>query len=116
MSFRIYLKERLKSKKEIALFFNGISSVLRIGGRNYTLLCLKNKSPYSRFAVSVKKGRGVNAADRNKSKRIVREIFRKNKDFITKGFDYFIIVKKIDIPSFQTSENELISLFSKVLK
>lgn len=116
MSFRIYLKERLKRKKDIALFFNGNDSVFKTGGKNYTLLCLKNKYPYSRFAVSVKKSKDNNAANRNRSKRIVREIFRKNKAFIAKGFDYFIIVKKIDILSFQSSENELMLLFKKVLK
>ncbi|WP_096737740.1 ribonuclease P protein component [Brachyspira sp. G79] len=114
---KLYSKERLKHRNDISAFFNKNSSVKRISNSNYTVLLLKNNRLYCRFAVAIKKNK-TNSVGRNRVKRIVREIFRSQKDQIPAGYDYFIIINKFDScysPSFNDCKKNLIKLFQKVL-
>ncbi|WP_157154326.1 ribonuclease P protein component [Brachyspira murdochii] len=114
---KLYSKERLKHRNDISAFFNKDNIVKRMGNFRYTLLVLKNNRLYCRFAVAIKKNK-TNSVGRNRVKRIVREIFRSQKDKIPAGYDYFIIVNKFDSyysPSFSDCKRDLIKLFQKVL-
>lgn len=114
---KLYSKERLKHRNDISVFFNKNNSVKRISNSNYTLLLLRNNRLYCRFAVTIKKNK-TNSVGRNRVKRIVREIFRIDKDKIPTGYDYFIIINKFDSyysPSFNDCKRDLIKLFQKVL-
>lgn len=76
------------------------------------ILGLKNNRSYSRFAVSMKRNKS-NAVNRNREKRIVREIYRTEKSKIPKGFDYFIIVKRKNNRSFEYCKRDLLELFKR---
>ena len=90
ISFKLYRKEKLKSKKDIICFFkkNDNSNLMRYSNYLYTILALQNNRSYSRFVVTIKKNK-VNAVKRNRAKRIVREIYRIEKNNIPVGYDYF---------------------------
>ncbi|CRF34911.1 hypothetical protein BRSU_2328 [Brachyspira suanatina] len=116
-SLKLYSKERLKHRSDISAFFNNSSSVKRIYNSKYTVLLLENNRSYSRFAVTIKKNK-TNSVGRNRVKRIVREIYRTQKDKIPVGYDYFIIVNRFDsykLPSFDDYKKDLLKLFQKVL-
>ena len=51
----------------------------------------ENNYDYSRLAISVGKKCG-NAVQRNRCKRLLREVFRQNQDNIPKGFDYLLMI------------------------
>ena len=113
---KLYSKERLKHKSDISAFFNKNNSVQKISNFQYTILLLKNNRSYSRFAVTIKKNK-TNSAGRNRAKRIVKEIYRTQKDKIPMGYDYFIIINKFDsyyYPSFYDCRRNLLKLFQKV--
>lgn len=113
---KLYSKERLKHRNDISVFFDKNNSIRRIYNSRYTILLLKNNLLYSRFAVTIKKNR-TNSVCRNKVKRIVREIYRTQKDKIPIGYDYFIIVNRFDnykFPLFNDCKRDLLKLFQKV--
>ncbi|WP_295155033.1 ribonuclease P protein component [uncultured Brachyspira sp.] len=116
LSLKLHIKERLKQRNDISAFFDNRSNVKRVFNSKYTILILKNNRLYSRFAVAIKKNK-TNAVGRNKAKRIVKEIYRTQKDKIPAGYDYFIIVNKFDsykFPSFNDCKRDLLKLFQKV--
>lgn len=116
-SLKLYNKERLKHKNDISAFFSNSSSVKRVYNYQYTMLLLENNRSYSRFAVTIKKNK-TNSVGRNRAKRIVREIYRTQKDKIPAGYDYFIIINRFDsykLPSFNDCKRDLLKLFQKVL-
>ncbi len=76
------------------------------------ILGLKNNRSYSRFAVSMKRNK-TNAVNRNREKRVVREIYRTEKSKIPIGFDYFIIVKRKNNRSFEDCKKDLLELFKR---
>ncbi|WP_300366779.1 ribonuclease P protein component [Brachyspira sp.] len=115
-SSKLYIKERLKQRNDISAFFNNHSEVKRIYNSKYTILILKNNRSYSRFGVTIKKNK-TNSVGRNKAKRIIKEIYRTQKDKIPVGYDYFIIVNRFDsykFPSFSDCKRDLLKLFQKV--
>jgi len=112
---KLYIKERIKNRSDISKFFKSNLSVSKFYGGYFSLFVLRNKFDYSRFAVSIKSS-SCNAVKRNRAKRIMREIFRNNKQVIPKGFDYFIFMKKPSSVSFKVKEKDLMSLFERVIK
>lgn len=112
VSYRLYVKERLKHRSDIDSFFTRRDNVIRLSGLFYTMLSRKNDFGYSRFAVTVKRNK-AKAVFRNKAKRIVREIFRTEKIDIPIGYDYFIFVNKPYGYSFQDYKKDLIGLFQR---
>ena len=64
----------------------------RLRGRAYNLIYTANDVGYNRLGISV---HGVKkAVRRNRIKRIVREFFRLNRDFISPGNDVIFAVRK----------------------
>jgi len=107
--------ERLKLRKDILEVFNKGKGIQNDW---FVVLFFKNGLDYSRFAFSVKKKFGK-AVKRNKVKRWMRESIRNNKDFIPKGYDYLIIVRKklslnFDILSYREFSEVFLSSFERV--
>ena len=83
-------KERLKKKKEFKKVFDN----QYVGyGKYMVLLYSPNDLSYSRVGVIASKKVSKRAVDRNRAKRLLKEVFRLNKDLIKKG-DYILIGKK----------------------
>ena len=110
---KIYSKERLKKRNEILPFFSKDNDIIRHSNYYYTIFVLKNNRSYSRFAVSIKKNK-AKAIYRNKAKRIVREIYRTEKENIKIGYDYFIIINRYISRSFEDCKKDLNKLFKRV--
>lgn len=112
VSSKIYYKERLKKRDDIIIFFENRTDLIKSVNYYYMILGLKNNRSYSRFAVSMKRNKS-NAVNRNREKRIVREIYRTEKSKISTGFDYFIIVKRKNNRSFEDCKRDLLELFKR---
>lgn len=84
------LPERIRKKKE----FNHLyKKGKRYRGKYFNLIYLSSASSFSRMAVVVSKKVG-SAVKRNKIKRWIRTLFRRNKHLFKNPFDIIIIVKK----------------------
>ena len=85
-----YRRERINSEND---FKRILRSGKRIVRNEFKIFILKNGFGYSRFAVvaGIKIG---NSVKRNRIKRVIREVFRRNKTAIGNGFDIIIIPKK----------------------
>jgi ribonuclease P protein component len=81
-------EERLKRKTDFDSVF---SSGRRKGCSGARLVYRRNELEYSRFAVCPVRKYG-NAVERNRVKRICRELFRGMKDRIRPGFDIVLVV------------------------
>ncbi len=81
-------KERLRSKEEISRVFTSSVSVTCIGAK---LVVRENEYDWNRFAVTLVRKYG-NSVVRNRSKRIVREIYRTLKFRIKRGYDMVIVL------------------------
>ncbi len=82
----------------------------------FTLFVLKNNEPVSRLGVTVTRKIG-NAVERNRCKRILREIFRQNKTLLINPYDLVFNVKKAMIAtSFQEIKAEFLRLLSLLQK
>lgn len=112
VSSKIYYKERLKKRDDIIIFFENRTDLIKSVNYYYMILGLKNNRSYSRFAVSMKRNKS-NAVNRNREKRMVREIYRTEKSKIPTGFDYFIIVKRKNNRSFEDCKRDLLELFKR---
>lgn len=101
---------RLKKKKEIDAVLKGGNIFTHKG---FILKIRENDLHRSRFAFIV--GRKVvrKAFLRNKMKRILREVVRKNIRFFKKDADGVIIVQKAGNVSFQTIENAVNDLLRR---
>ena len=81
-----------------------------------TLYAAKNEYGFSRLGVSIGRSYG-NAVDRNRFKRLIREVFRLNQYQIPNGYDYLIIAKKKKLDSaFEQVNRSFLSLVSLVQK
>lgn len=83
-------QERIRKKKDfISLYRRG----KRYRGKYFTLIYLSSELEFSRMAAVASKKIG-NAVIRNKTKRWMRALFRRNKDLLKNSFDIVIISKK----------------------
>lgn len=64
---------------------------VKVHGRFSTLFTLPNASPVGRLGIAATKKLG-GAVQRNRAKRLIREVFRRNK--ITPGFDVVVVPKR----------------------
>ena len=99
----------LRGKNKIdALFKNGLTS-------HSSALILKfqldDNSLFKEFCVSVSKKKIPSAVDRNKIKRLSREIIRKNYNSIPSG-KFLFIYNNNQIPNFASLCNEIEKLFN----
>ncbi len=113
-------RARLKSRKDFKEIFNkGVFS----RGRFVKIGVLKNAFDFNRFGVCVSKGVTKKSTGRNRLKRMLREIFRLNRDRIKEGFDIVAVIKfnaalKRDTGShifkYDAVESEVLKLLSGV--
>lgn len=82
--------ERIRKNKE---FVHIYKKGKRYRGKYFNLVYLSSASSSSRMAVVVSKKVG-NAVKRNKFKRWIRTLFRRNKNLLENPLDIIIIVKK----------------------
>lgn len=82
--------ERIKKKKD---FLHLYKKGKRYRGKYFNLVYLSSASSFSRLAVVVSKKVG-NAVKRNRIKRWIRTLFRRNKNLLKISLDIIIIVKK----------------------
>jgi len=64
---------------------------VRAGGRFGTLFLLPNEQTHGRFGIAATKKLG-GAVQRNRAKRLLREVFRRNK--IAPGFDVVVVARR----------------------
>jgi len=83
-------KERIKKKKEFLLTYKKGS---RYRGKYFTVIFLTNNRSYSRLAAVAGKKVG-NAVVRNKVKRRLKALFRKNKGLLKNCKDLIFIAKE----------------------
>ncbi len=102
--------ERLKEK---ALFKNLFSDGKYYRNSDISLRLLPNKLKISRLGISAQKRIFANATDRNRVKRLIREVFRHNKSNMVKGYDLLIKPKNLYLAQSGYKEMEacLLQLF-----
>jgi len=83
-------RERIRKKKDFLLVYRDGK---RHRGKVFNLIYLSNNLGFSRLAVVVSRKVG-SAVERNKIKRNMRDLFRKNKELFTVYADMIIIPKK----------------------
>ena len=80
--------ERIRRRAEFQrVYEHGV----RIHGRYATLFVLPNTLPVGRLGIAASKKLG-GAVDRNRAKRLIREVFRHNK--LASGFDVVVVPKR----------------------
>jgi ribonuclease P protein component len=86
----------------------------KVHSRFFTLFALANESPVGRLGIAATRKLG-GAVIRNKAKRLIREVFRRNK--IAPGFDIVIVPKRelVDA-SLTTLEAEFRHAFERSLR
>jgi ribonuclease P protein component len=83
-------KEILRKKKD---FLHLYKKGKRYRGKYFILIYLTNELAFSRVAVVASKKLG-NAVQRNKTKRWLRTLFRRNKELLQTPFDMIFIPRK----------------------
>jgi len=81
-------KERLKGRDEIREVFNRRRGVSCSGAR---LLTLRNGLAHNRIAFTFARKFG-NAVERNRSRRLSREVYRLLRNKLRKGYDFVLLV------------------------
>jgi ribonuclease P protein component len=85
-------QERIRKKKD---FLHLYKKGKRYRGKYFTLIYLANELTFSRTAVVASKKLG-NAAQRNRTKRWLRTLFRRNKELLERPLD-MIFIPRIEI-------------------
>jgi|GEM_PF-475402 len=104
--FCLSKKERLSQRLEIKNVFSRGKKTSNIIG---SVFVLSNSLSYARFLCTFRR-RFAGAVERNRMRRLCKEVYRNNKNKIKKGFDVvFLAFKYCD--NFFECENKLLSLF-----
>lgn len=103
-------KWRIRSNKDFRRIYRAGKAV---PGKYLVVFKKENGIDYTRFGFSVSKKIG-NAVVRNRRKRLLREISRKHRIYIKKGFDIIVIARAVEDKSL--SFRELEKDFLKLLK
>ena len=101
MNERLTSRERIRKKRDFASLYRYGN---RIRGRYFTLVYRSNALGFSRLGVVVSKKVGP-AVTRNGVKRRMKELFRRNKGFLTESVD-LIIVTRPEIADLRFAELE----------
>jgi len=99
-------KERLSQRSDIKAVFSRGKKVSNVAG---SLFVLSNSLSYARFLCTFRRG-FAHAVERNRMRRLCKEVYRKNKHVIKKGFDVvFLAFRYCD--SFLECKENLLYLF-----
>lgn len=119
LEFTFNKKEKLKSKKLIDLLFSEGKSVSAFPLRLVYLPTTFEDDIFAKTGVSVSKRNFKTAVDRNRIKRLLREVYRLNKahyfNTITTQYAFMILYIGKDKPSFTQVETQMNLLFKKFL-
>ncbi len=108
VSFRFRRLERLKGKDAIqGVFARG----RRVSCPGAKLFYVKNGLPHNRIAFTFARKYG-NAVERNRSRRLSREVYRRLKSSLCMGYDLVLLVYP-GLDTFQDRVRQLENLFSK---
>ena len=87
--------KRSLTKKEIIRKQSDFKKIFASGSiskcRGAKILFLQNSLPYNRFAVTLVRKYG-NSVERNYSKRVLREIYRTEKEQLKRSFDIVVVL------------------------
>jgi len=105
--------ERIRKRNDFLFLYK---KGKRYRGNYFNLIYLSNNLSFSRMAVVISKKIG-NAVRRNKIKRWMRSLFRRNKDLLKNSFDMIFIVKKeIQDATWTKLEKEYFSAIESICK
>ena len=117
MKFTYSKKEKLKSKKLIDQLFTEGQSVSAFPLRLVYLPSIFNDNVIAKTGVSVSKRNFKTAVDRNRIKRLLREVYRLNKanyfNNLTTQHAFMILYISKEKPSLDQIENRMKLLFEK---
>jgi ribonuclease P protein component len=83
-------------------------------GRYLILYALKNKFETNRLGITTSKKVG-NSVKRNRIRRLVRENYRADEEYIKKGFDLIFVARKSELlPEFKDIKKEMKFLLKKL--
>lgn len=106
------MKKALRLTKNLE-FINVYKSGKRVSSPFFVMYIKKNDLGYSRLGVSVSKKVGKSVI-RNKIKRQIKEIVRKNYNFINSGWDIVFSVKPAAVQlNYAQMEKEIINLLKR---
>ena len=88
----------------------------KIHTKHFTAFVLENADGQPRLGITATKKMG-NSVERNRARRLVREVFRKNKRLVPSGIDIIINVKR-SLPgaAYQDLESDFISFLERASK
>ena len=110
-SDRFRRHERIRRRAEFQQVYG---HGLRIRGRYITVFVLANELKVGRLGIAATKKLG-GAAERNRAKRLIREVFRRNK--IASGFDVVVVPQRELLKSTLTAlEAEYHTIFERRLQ
>ena len=120
MLFSFGKKDKLKSKKTIENLFREGKSISVYPLRLVYLQTDFEDNVMTKTGVSVSKRNFKNAVDRNRIKRLIREVFRLNKhqyfNNISTQYAFMILYIGNDKPTFELTNSAMDKLFDKFLK
>ena len=101
-------KERMKKSDVSRVFEMSLESIKKSCIR---LLYCKNGITWNRIAVVLRKGYG-NSVERNRARRVIKEIYREIKNSLPQGYDFiFLLTDKIT--DYRTANMNMVSLFKQ---
>lgn len=109
LNYKFYKKEHLRENFLINRLFKIKNKIV---GNFFIIYFLKNNLDFNRIAISVSKKLG-NSVERNYYRRIIREIYRKNKHLLNNNYDFLIILKNKP-NNYKEATDEIISFFEKL--
>lgn len=102
--------EKVTSKSNYRIIYE---QGVRRSSRFFTIITCGNPDRVTRLGITVTKKTG-NAVFRNRTKRLIREFFRRNKNLFPAGHDVVVMAKRNLPPlSYQETEQELTELFHR---
>lgn len=104
------LKNRLKKREDFREVYQKGKFVSE---KTISLKCAKNQLDFSRIGFSIESKVFKTAVERNRVKRILREIFRESLENIKPGFDIVVFRKKPGKIDFSQTKEEIASLLRK---
>lgn len=83
---------------------------IKVSKREYLIVAVSNDYGFTRLGIRVGKKRG-NAPTRNRIKRLIREVFRQNKDAFPPSTDILIaVIKTPELLTYQEFERDILNL------